>query len=93
MDQLERQEWLERLLSGLESFWAEVPQVAGEIDSWGLDDRLMYTEDTAQLVHVHRENIERHLADLTDDQKRRFEAVLKLIEKNQVFYDEIMNTP
>lgn len=90
MDKLEQ---LEVWLRDLETFWANVPGVARKIDSWPLGEQLNYTEEEPAMARQRQSNIEESLADLTDDQERRFQAVLELAKKNRPLLDQIMNGP
>lgn len=82
---------IDALLNQLVGEWADVPEVAAEFFGWDLGERLTYTEEW--LLYDDKLYLLEQAAEqgqLTSAQRRRYTALLELIERNRPLRDQML---
>lgn len=82
---------VDRLLSQAAASWEELPEVEREIDSWRLEDQLVFTEewpiqeDRLRRLAQHAESNA-----FTETQHARYQELLSLVERHRPVLERIM---
>ena len=85
---------VEMLLDLVESAWAELPEIAAEIDGWEYGAQIDFTENWS-IQNVRLNQIETHISEgiVSPEQLDRYYQLLDLIERNTPILDAIMTGP
>jgi predicted NUDIX family NTP pyrophosphohydrolase len=93
VDRLTVEEDVNHLLAWAIAAWEELPEVEREIDTWDLEDQIVFIEEWPLEERRLRELAEYAQAGaLTTGQRARYERLLKLVEERRPIIERLLRS-
>jgi hypothetical protein len=84
--------WIDMVLEDAAEIWSSLPEVERRLDEMDYFEALPYLEEWA-LQEQRLKRLERHYqeGDMTPQQQRRYEELLKIIERNRPIIERLLS--
>lgn len=83
--------WIDNRLEWLTAYWAELPEVVREFDTWDVVEQLTYIEEWRRLESQRKELVEHARRGLlTPGQRNEYQELQRLVEHHRHILQRIM---